>query len=199
MADTLNSGSTPVAVKKIATNLQRIGRFGFLVQLAPAVISGLLLLSSIAWTATHGSTKNTGGGLVFSTISLVVLLASLFCFFRYTRTAGRFRDAATRPSKADTFKMLRSGAIVNTLGLGFGILGAEALIFNLFWKSLSLLNPFAVQGAVYGKTSLAEIAIQPIDVLVSLANTQTLFAHFVGLACSLWLINNLNKQPKETP
>jgi Protein of unknown function (DUF3611) len=199
MADTLNTGSTPVAVKKIATNLQRIGRFGFLVQLAPAVISGLLLLSSIALMVSGRETKNTGGGLVFSTISLVILLASLFWFFRYTSIAGKFRDANTRPSKADTFKLLRSGAIINVLGLGFGVLGAEALVFSLFWKSLSLLNPFAVQGAVYGKSSIADLAIQPLDVLVSLANTQTMLAHFVGLSCSLWLINNLNKQPKETP
>jgi Protein of unknown function (DUF3611) len=194
MNDTPNNVSTPVTIKKIATNLQRIGRFGLLVQLAPAVISGLLLLSSIVWTTTHGSTKNTGGGLVFSTLSLVMLLLALFWFFRYTKTAARFRDNNNRPSKADTFKMLRSGVTINAIGLGLGVLGAETLIFNLLLKSVNILNPFAVQGAVFGNTSLAQIAVQPIDVLVSLANTQTIFAHFVGMICSLWLISDLAKQ-----
>ncbi len=195
MTESLNNSSTPVAAKKIATNLQRIGRFGLLVQLAPAVISGLLLLTSIAWTATHGSTRNTGGGLVFATLSLAVLFGSLFWFFRYTKIAGKFRDASHRPSKADTIKLIRSGVMINIVGLGFAVLGAEALVFNLFWKSLSLLNPFALSNAVYSSnSSIANIVIQPIDVLVSLANTQTIFAHFVGLACSLWLLGDLAKQ-----
>jgi Protein of unknown function (DUF3611) len=195
MADTPNNVSTPVTIKKIATNLQRIGRFGLLVQLAPAAISGLLLLTSIAWTASHGSTRNTGGGLVFATLSLILLLAALFWFFRYTKTASRFRDANNRPSKADTIKLIRSGVMINVIGLGFAVLGAEVLIINLFWKSLSLLNPFALSTAVYSSnSSISNIVIQPIDVLVSLANTQTIFAHFVGLVCSLWLLSDLAKQ-----
>jgi uncharacterized membrane protein len=194
MADTPSNVSTPVTIKKIATNLQRIGRFGLLVQLAPAAIAGFLLLGSIIWTSTHNSIRNTGGGLVFSTISLIVLLISIFWFFRYTKTANRFRDANNRPSKADTIKLLRSGATINIIGLALGILGAETLIFSLTLKSFGILNPFAIQGAVYGNSSLAQIAIQPIDVLVSLANTQTIFAHFVGLVCSLWLLSDLAKQ-----
>jgi hypothetical protein len=195
MTEPLNNSSTPVAAKKIAANLQRIGRFGLLVQLAPAVIAGLLLLTSIGWTATHGSTRNTGGGLVFATLSLAMLLGSLFWFFRYTKIAGKFRETSQRPSKAETVKLIRLGITINIIGLGFGVLGAEALVFNLFWKSLSLLNPFALSNAVYSNTSsIANIVIQPIDVLVSLANTQTIFAHFVGLVCSLWLLGDLAKQ-----
>jgi Protein of unknown function (DUF3611) len=194
MNDTPSNVSTPVTIKKIATNLRRIGRFGLLVQLAPAVISGLLLLSSIVWTTTHDSTRNTGGGLVFATLSLIVLLVALLWFFRYTKAAERFRDSNNRPSKADTLKLLRSGAAINAVGLGFGILGAETLVFSLTLKSFGVLNPFAIQGAVYGNTSLAQIAVQPIDVLVSLANTQTIFAHFMGLVCSLWLLGDLAKQ-----
>jgi hypothetical protein len=195
MADTLNNGSTPVAVKKVATNLQRLGRFGLLVQLVPAAVAGLLLLSSIVWTSSHGSTRNTGGGLVFATLSLVTLLVALFWFFRYTKIAGKFRDASTRPSKADTLRLLRQGVTVNLVGLVLSVLAAEALVFNLFWKSLALLNPFALSSAVYSNTSsISNIVIQPIDVLVSLANTQNLFAHVVGLTCSLWLINVVVKQ-----
>jgi Protein of unknown function (DUF3611) len=195
MADTLNNGSTPVAVKKIATSLQRLGRFGFLLQLALAIVSGLLLLASFAWTATHGTIRNTGGGLVFSTLSLLVLLAGVFWFFRYTQIAGKFRDAATRPSKADTVKLLRSGVTISSVGLGLGILGAEVLTLNLFMKSLTVLNPFAMLSATYSSTnSIATIVVQPIDVSIPLANTQTILAHLVALLCSLWLINNVAKQ-----
>ncbi len=197
MNDTPNNVSNPVKIKEIATNLQRIGRFGFLVQLIPAAVSGFLLLISIGWTTTHNSTRNTGGGLVFAALSLFVLLMSLFWFFRYTKTAERFRDANNRPTKADTIKLLRSGVNINAIGLVFGILGAETLVFSLTLKSFGILNPFAIQGAVYGNSSLAQIAVQPIDVLVSLANTQTIFAHFVGLVCSLWLLSDLAKQSKE--
>ncbi len=196
MNDTPNNVSTPVTIKRIATNLQRIGRFGLLVQLVPGALAGFLLLFSIVWTTTRGSTRNTGGGLIFAVLSLVVLLVSLFWFFRYTKTAERFQDANNRPSKADTIKLLRSGVKISAVGLAFGILGAETLLFSLTVKSFGILNPFAIQGAVYGTSSLAGIAVQPIDVLLSFANTQTIFAHFVGLACSSWLLSDLAKQEK---
>lgn len=197
MNDTPNNVSNRDTLKRTAANLQRIGRFGLLVQLVPAALAGFLLLFSVVWTTSHNSTKNTGGGLVFAALSLLVLLVSLFWFFRYTKTAQRFQDANNRPSKADTIKMLRSGVKINAIGLAFGILGAETLLFSLTLKSFGILNPFAIQGAVYGNSSLAQIAVQPIDALLSFANTQTIFAHFVGLVCSSWLLSDLAKQEKE--
>jgi hypothetical protein len=195
MADTLNNGSTPVAVKKIATSLQRLGRLGFLLQLSLAIVSGILLLASFAWTATHGTIRNTGGGLVLSTISLLALLAGVFWFFRYTQVAGKFRDATTRPSKADTIKLLRTGVRISAIGLIFGILAAEALTLSLFLKSLTVLNPFAMMSATYSNnSSIAQIVVQPIDVSIPLANAQTILAHLIALICSLWLIDNVGKQ-----
>jgi hypothetical protein len=197
MNDTPNNVSNRDTLKRTAANLQRIGRFGFLVQLVPGALAGFLLLFSVLWTTTRHSTRNTGGGLIFAALSLVVLLVSLFWFFRYTKTADRFRDANSRPSKADTVKMLRSGVKISAIGLAFGILGAETLLLSLTLKSFGILNPFAIQGAIYGSSSIANIAVQPIDVLLSFANTQTIFAHFVGLACSSWLLSDLVKQDKE--
>jgi hypothetical protein len=195
MADTLNNGSTPVAVKKIATGLQRLGRLGLILQLSLASVSGLLLLASFAWTASHGTIRNTGGGLVLSTLSLLVLLAGVFWFFRYTQVASKFRDAATRPSKADTIKLLRTGVTISVIGLSIGVLGAEVLTLSLFLKSLTVLNPFAMMSATYSNnTSIANIVVQPIDVSIPLANSLTIFAHLTGLLCSLWLINNVAKQ-----
>lgn len=197
MNDTPNNVSNRNTLQRTAVNLQRIGRFGMLVQLVPGALAGFLLLFSIGWTVSHNSTKNTGGGLIFAALSLIVLLISIFWFSRYTKAADRFRDANNRPSKADTVKMLRSGVKINAVGLAFGILGAETLLFSLTLDSFKILNPFAIQGAIYGNSSIANIAIQPIDVLLSFANTQTIFAHFVALVCSSWLLSDLAKQEKE--
>jgi Protein of unknown function (DUF3611) len=200
MTETLNNSSTPIAAKKIAGDLRRAGWVGLWGQLVPAGACGVTLIASILWTATknavdQGTNRNTGGGLFLTIVSLAVLFGGVFWFFRYTMIAGKFRDAATRPRKADTIKLVKTGLMINLIGLALAIAGAEALIGSLFAKSLALINPFALTSAMYSSnSSISNIVIQPIDVVVVLANTQSIFAHFLGLFCSLFLLNSIAKQ-----
>jgi hypothetical protein len=199
MTESLNNSSTPVAAKKIASNLRFAGRFGLLGQLIPAVVSGVALLIAIAWTAASkngsiGTDRNTGGGLVFTVLSLALAFSGVFWFLRYSLSARKFADASTRPRKADTVKLIQMGLLINTGGLALGILGAQGLIWSLFGKSLALINPFAFTQVMNSGSTMANITIQPMEMLEVLANTQSIFAHFIGLIFSLWLLNNLAKQ-----
>jgi Protein of unknown function (DUF3611) len=200
MTESLNNSSTPTAAKKIASNLRFAGRFGLLGQLIPAVVSGFALLIAIAWTATVknsagiGTARNTGGGLVFTVLSLALAFGGVFWFLRYSLSARKFVDANTRPRKADTVKLIRVGVFINIGGLALGILGAQGLIWSLFGKSLALINPFALSQVMNSGSTMANITIQPMEMLEVLANTQSIFAHFIGLIFSLWLLNNLAKQ-----
>jgi Protein of unknown function (DUF3611) len=200
MTEPLNNSSTPVAAKKIASNLRFAGRFGLLGQLAPAVVSGMSLLIAIAWTAASrnpggiGTDRNTGGGLVFTVLSLVLAFAGVFWFLRYSLSARKFADANTRPRKADTVKLIQIGAFINIVGLALAILGAQGLILSLFGKSLKQINPFVWNQVMSSGSTMANITIQPMEMLEVLANTQTIFAHFLGLLFSLWLLNGIAKQ-----
>jgi hypothetical protein len=199
MTETLNNSSTPIAAKKMAANLRLAGRFGLLGQLIPAAISGLVLLIAIGWTAasqstTTGTARNTGGGLLFTVISLALAFGGVFWFLRYGMSARKFADVNTRPRKADTVKLIQMGVLINVVGLGLGLLGTQGLALSLLLKSLSLINPFALAQVMNSGQTMKEITVQPTEMLEVLANAQSILAHFIGLFFSLWLLNGIAKQ-----
>jgi hypothetical protein len=66
------------------------------------------------------------------------------------------------------------------------ILGAQAIVGSILAKSLS--QP---QG---GFTAIDPSRfVQSVDLFVVQANTNTIAAHFVGIAASLWLFNRVNR------
>jgi Protein of unknown function (DUF3611) len=200
MTESSNNGSTPVAAKKIAANLRFAGRFGLLGQLIPAVVCGIAILIAVGWTAASknsagiGTDRNTGGGLVFTILSLILAFGSVFWFLRYSISARKFVDANTRPRKADTIKLIQGGVLINIAGLLLGVLGSQGLIWSLFGKSLAQINPFALTQVMNSSSTMANITVQPMEMLEVLANTQSIFAHVIGIIFSLWLLNGIAKQ-----
>eukprot|EP00565_Helicotheca_tamesis_P007243 CAMPEP_0185740428 /NCGR_PEP_ID=MMETSP1171-20130828/37735_1 /TAXON_ID=374046 /ORGANISM="Helicotheca tamensis, Strain CCMP826" /LENGTH=105 /DNA_ID=CAMNT_0028412271 /DNA_START=740 /DNA_END=1057 /DNA_ORIENTATION=- len=73
---------------------------------------------------------------------------------------------------------------INLIGMFVTILGAEQIVGSLAARILSTsgLSPFAPPSS-----QMAAQTIQPLDVLVVQANTNTLLSHFVSLACALSL------------
>jgi hypothetical protein len=68
------------------------------------------------------------------------------------------------------------------------IVGAQAIVGSILAKSLS--QP---QGALGLGTLDLNRFVQPLDLFVVQANTNTIAAHFVGIAASLWLFNRVNR------
>ena len=81
--------------------------------------------------------------------------------------------------------MVRTGVLINMVGLGSALLGVSALVGMLVAKTLSnaSANPFLSSGAGTYNPVLA------LDVFLVQAATNTLLGHFVSLCCSLWLLN----------
>ena len=63
----------------------------------------------------------------------------------------------------------------------FSLVAAQIITGLLMVKVLSS------EGVQFSPAALSRL-VQPIDIFVVLANTNSLFAHFVALTCSLWLL-----------
>jgi hypothetical protein len=84
--------------------------------------------------------------------------------------------------------LLRTGLIVNLVGLTLTLVGAEAIVGALLAKALTLPQ----QGSGLLQINPSQI-ISALDIVVVQANTQTLLAHFIGLVGTIWLLNRVSK------
>jgi hypothetical protein len=181
----------PTNLKQISQSLQRIGWAAFWTQLVLGVISSIILLLyafSSATTRVGEAGQGTGFGIFFAISGLVTLGMSIFWAFRYTKIAKQLKDpiASLRPSKGDTIQAVRIGVIINLSGMLLTLVGAQAIIGSTLARSLSQQpGTFVPGGAIQ--------FIQPLDLFVVQANTNTIFAHFAGVIAALWLLTRLYK------
>ncbi len=183
-------------LRAIAKLFRLTGWIAFWSQLVLGVISGgILLFASISPRAGNPNTpaNNTGAGLgVFFAISgLVALAVGIFIAFRYV-LIGRQLDSANannRPRKLETVQVVRLGLIVHLVGILLTLIGAQAIVGILLTKSLT------VSQVIPGTITQVDPSrvIQPLDIFVVQANTNTVSAHFSGLIGSIWLLNRITK------
>jgi hypothetical protein len=184
----INNGSTSQAVRRIASQLRRVGWAGFWLQLVLAVVSSLIFLFAIPFASTGASNPGTGGSLLFAVGGLMALFVSTYWSFRYVITSRKLKNPDLRPKKAETIKLVQWGLMSSILGMGSSVLGAESIAGTLLGKSLSSVTSFAM----FNPDALSKI-IQPLDIFIVLANTHTITAHFIGIVGSLWLLDRMNK------
>lgn len=185
--------SLPPAVRRISGAFRRFGWISFWAQVVLAVISsGLLLFASASFNNRSGQGGNpgAGAGLFLAGLGLLAVYVSAFWAFRYTRIGRRLRsrNAAQRPTPKDAIQALRIGLIVSLAGMLVTLLGGEALVGALVAKALTQPQGFPITGA--GNT---DQYIRAFDIFIIQANINTLLAHFVALASTLWLLRTVNQ------
>jgi len=187
----LSGGSISPNVLKIANVLRITGWVGFWGQLVLAIIATLILLFALITRNAGGDVNNpgTGSGLLFAFLGLVAVYLSIGWSYRYTLMAKQLMrsDADERPSRVETLKQLKIGLIISLVGMFLTLIGAEAIVGVLVAKSLS-----QAQTALITPDSANRI-VQPIDIFIVQANTNTMLAHFTGLICSFWLQDRIAK------
>lgn len=181
------------AVRRVASAFRIVGTISFWVQIVLAVVSTLVLIFSTTTISLRAGTGNpgTGAGLLFAVFGVLVLFGGAYWAFRYTQIGKQLRvgDARTRPKRGDAIQALRIGIVINLVGLLLTLLGAQATVGVLLAKSLS--QP---QGTAIFDPSQVTRLIQPLDIFVVQANINTISAHFVGVAASLWLARSMSRQ-----
>ncbi len=176
-------------IQQIYMRLKRASFIGFWMQLVLGVVSGVIWLVCVP--IIFQPDKRTPGsevGIVSAFVALVILLIAIILFFRYGKIATRIAspDPARRPKRSETIKIIRFGLIINVAGMVLAIVGAQALVGLALIKSLSTASPQLIG------PNITEF-VNSFDLLIILANTNSITAHFAGIVTSLWLLDRLTK------
>lgn len=180
------SSPRSLIIKRASLNLKWAGTIGFWVQLVLGVISGVILLLAGSGAEERAS-QGTGLGLFSAACGLVALAIGIYFSFRYTIIAKLLQNPnpAEQPNKLDTLRIIRTGLIVNLVGMLLTIVGAQAIVGIVLAKSLA--RPQLAIG------SDPKEFVNSLDLLLVQANTNTILAHFAGIVSSLLLLNRITK------
>tara|TARA_B100000945_G_scaffold169445_1_gene135898 strand:+ start:280 stop:816 length:537 start_codon:yes stop_codon:yes gene_type:complete len=169
----------------LSFGMRRIGWIRFWVQsILGAVVTAVLLFSNVVNNSSEGQLSLTPG-LSLTTISLILLLFSLWQGWLIVRT-GRAIASNARPTRGETSKLIKRGLINDLLGILFGLIGYQALMGALFIQASSQTTGQLI-------TASSDIPITGLEILSVLSNTQVIAAHFFGLCFSLWLLRRIYK------
>ncbi|MDP5339503.1 MAG: DUF3611 family protein [Nodularia sp. (in: cyanobacteria)] len=174
-------------IPKIAHQIRLTGWVLLWVQLALALVSGLLLLfASTGRNFANQPNPGLGIGVIWAIIGILLLLFSVFWDFRYTRIGRRLGNInpTLHPSKADTTRAIRMGILVSLIGILITILGAGISVSVLVAKAVSQPPGVAI-------TDPNKI-IRALDVFIVVANINGIAAHFVGTVASIWLLEKVH-------
>eukprot|EP00980_Cylindrotheca_fusiformis_P006430 scaffold1375_cov137-Cylindrotheca_fusiformis.AAC.19 len=175
-------------VKKTSSLTRSLSWFSWWSQLILTTVAAVTLVFSrnvIKQSRPSGSSTLpnfllAGGGIACSCVSIFWTWAS--------RRLGR-RLVRKPTSRVQCANMLRKtvdvGVAINLIGMLITIVGAEQIVGSLAIKVLTTpRNALATESS-----SL----LQPLDILVVQANTNTLFSHFTSLVALLYLSRQLKK------
>ncbi|MDH6060802.1 DUF3611 family protein [Chrysosporum bergii ANA360D] len=173
---------------KIANQIRLTGWMMLWVQLALALVSGLLLLfASTGRDFADKSNPGLGVGVFWAVIGVLLLLFGVFWDFRYTRLGRRLDNPnpTLHPSKADTITTIRMGILISLVGMLLTLLGAGSSVSVLVAKVVS--QPPGV--AIVNPNKI----IRALDVFILVANINGIAAHFVGIVASMWLLEKVHQ------
>ena len=187
-----DNGDVSPNVLRVVLAFRRWGWVSFWTQVVLCVVSSLVLLQLIllkapATATPTGADSNpaTLPGLSFAWAGIAVLGASIFWNFRYTQMAKKLRSP-DRPTKTQTVFQIKIGIIINLVGMLITLIGAASIVGALTLRS---------QQGVFAGAGNFNLTIQPLDFQIIQASFNIIFAHFVGLVASLWLLNRATDKP----
>lgn len=166
--------------------MRRYGWIGFWTQLTLSVVSGVILLFSVAFTSQSGPKAS----LYLTLVGILAGFMSTFWNLGYQRTSARMQEyldgvTVAKVKKQQVMELITRGILINIVGMGSTLIGISTLVGLLVAKTLSnaSVNPFMARAAGGYNPVLA------LDVFLVQAATNTLLGHFLSLLCSLWLLN----------
>ena len=174
--------SDKIDFQSLSFGMRRIGWMRFWIQaILGVVVTAVLIFSNFVSDSEGQLSLSTG--LSLTSISLILLLFSIWQSWLIIRT-GRAIGSNARPSRGQTSKLIKRGLLNDLLGILFGLIGNQTLIGVLFLQSTSEKNVIGINSN-YDVTGL--------EIFSVLSNSQVIFAHFLGICFSLWLLRRIYK------
>jgi hypothetical protein len=176
-------------ILELSKTLQRVSFFSWWSQVILSTVSAVILGFAKNVMMSNAQLLN-GPNLLFSGPGLLLSAGSiLWTWGNGSRLSRRIVSKPT--SRSDAAVMLRRaiqvGATVNMIGLLFNLLAAEEIVGRL---AVKVLSQQAQTGAAW---SAGLQGLQPLDILVVQANTNSIFSHFLSLASLLFMTKKVHK------
>lgn len=196
MSNDLKEKWRPANPQGIAKQFSRLGWIGFWIQVV-LVIMPVILLVYVLLMSSPDSARGKGIDLsnYLSYGSLVLMLFTIFWFYRYTRLAQRIVDPELCPPLSAVLRTLWIGLGAS----GLGILFSMILLINAVLRLLFILLatpqtgvPISATGGDPARTLSAFDAVS----LTSLVFILT--AELIVLAFSLWLLFRVTRPSAQT-
>ncbi|SBO44409.1 conserved membrane protein of unknown function [Cyanobium sp. NIES-981] len=180
----------------ISAALRRLGWVRFWIQLVLAVVVvGVLVFNNIGGRLAANSSRalGLGPGISLTTLSFLLLLWCLWQSWLVVR-CGRALASPVRPSRGETARLVKRGLLADLAGLSLAAVGYQAMAGSLFVQASQQVPGFfgaQIQSQPGTGGRVIGLPITSIEMFSVLGNTQVLFAHLIGLAISLWLLQRI--------
>ncbi|MFO7628019.1 MAG: DUF3611 family protein [Prochlorococcaceae cyanobacterium] len=180
----------------IAAALRRMGWLRLWAQVVLAVVVvGVLLFNNVGarFSANSARALGLGPGISLTTLAFLLLLWCIWQSWLVIR-CGRALASPVRPSKGETARLIKRGALADLAGLTLAVVGYQSMAGSLFLQASQQVPGFfgaQIQQAPGSTGRLVGLPITSIEMLSVLGNTQVLFAHLIGLWISLWLLQRI--------
>ena len=195
MPKNLKTPWKPSNPENLAKQFSRLGWIGFWIQLV-LISLPILLLLYVLFISSPESAQRKGIDLsnYLSYGSLLVMLFTIFWFYRYTRLAKRIPDPESRPTESSVMRTLWTGLGASCLGILFSMILMTSAVLRILFVMLATPQtgvPFAAPGGDPSKTLSAFDAVSLTSLLF------TLTAELIVLGFSLWLLFKVTRPPAE--
>ena len=177
-------------VQLVSLRMRRVSFLSWWAQVILTAVSSVTLLFTRNVLNLDGNGVNAASKALLPNYflagsSIGLSLGSIFWTWATRRLARRLlRKPTTRIRAANMLrKSIAIGTCLNLMGMAVAILGAEQIVGGL---AIKVLTTSSSAQAVYQGAQAANL-LQPLDILVVQANTNTLFSHFCSVVAYLFL------------
>lgn len=184
-------------VKDTAVLLRRLSWLTWWSQLILTTVSSVTILfarnviGASTPTTTYTMVNASLPNFLLAGLGIGLSFASIFWTWASRRLARRLLRKPTKPFEAAPMlrKSITVGVTLNLFGMLTSLISAEQIVGALAIKVLTSAPARTTVALLESSSSY----LQPLDILVVQANTNTLFSHFTSLAALLYMTKSLAK------
>jgi len=190
--DSLSNKDLDGLIVETATSLRRVNWISWWSQLILSIVSTVtLLFAKSVMQATTDKSSITGGfffagsGIAFSFLSIIWTWGGA----RLSRRLGKGENSRIKAANMIR-RTITIGSALNLSGMFLALIGAQQIVGLLASKLLTMqgVSPFAMSAV-----GVSAQTLQPLDILIVQANTNTLLSHFISLVCCLVMTRDIDK------
>ncbi len=188
------------ALRGLGYQFRLIGWLSFWLKLVLAIVALVIVLFASASAGNRAPVSSQAAAAASVNIGIPFLIGGVVCLsisvawsFSYTRLGRRLvvPTPKMQPSKSETTRTIKLALITDLIGMLLMVVGGESIGGILFGKALS-------QGVGSFINIDPSRFIQPSDLLVILSCIHGISGLFIGLASSLWLLQQTFMQRPAT-